>query len=105
MQSTALALMACENARASEPLYPLVPVYDEVVFCDLGFEPPWVMRQVEFTRKACEWAGIPFRVLDSPLYQDFMENGEPSASRGGRWGATATNPRCPTTAPSTTKLS
>lgn len=74
MQSTALALMACENARASEPLYPLVPVYDEVVFCDLGFEPPWVMRQVEFTRKACEWAGIPFRVLDSPLYQDFMEN-------------------------------
>lgn len=74
MQSTALALMACENAKAVKPLYPLVPVYDEVVFCDLGFEPPWVLRQVEFTRKACEWAGIPFRILDAPLYRDFMEN-------------------------------
>lgn len=74
MQSTALALMSCENARADKPPFPLVPVYDEVVFCDLGFEPPWVLRQVEFTRKACEWAGIPFKVLDSPLYRDFMEN-------------------------------
>lgn len=74
MQSTALALMSCENAKADESLFPLVPVYDEVVFCDLGFEPPWVLNQVEFTRKACEWAGIPFKVLDAPLYRDFMEN-------------------------------
>ena len=44
MQSTALALMSCENVDAErkghERPYPLVPVYDLVVFCDLGFEPP-----------------------------------------------------------------
>lgn len=50
------------------------PVYDVVIFCDLGMEPPWVKDQVEFTRKACEWAGIKFVVLDSPLYSDFMQN-------------------------------
>lgn len=78
MQSTALALMSCENAHAEENgqeiPFPLVPVYDLVVFCDLGFEPPWVLSQVEFTRKACEWAGLPFKVLPSPLYDDFMRN-------------------------------
>lgn len=78
MQSTALALMSCENAHAKEngqeAPFPLVPVYDLVVFCDLGFEPPWVLYQVEFTRKACEWAGLPFKVLPSPLYDDFMRN-------------------------------
>jgi len=58
MQSTALALMACENAKNPETPWPLVPVYDVVIFCDLGMEPPWVKDQVEFTRKACEWAGI-----------------------------------------------
>lgn len=78
MQSTALALMSCENAssqsKAQAIPYPAVPVYDLVVFCDLGFEPPWVMRQVEFIRNACGAAGIPFKVLDSPLYSDFMKN-------------------------------
>lgn len=74
MQSTALALMACENAKNAEHPYPLVPVYDIVVFCDLGFEPPWVLDQVEFTRRACEWAGIRFEKLDTPLYQDFVKN-------------------------------
>lgn len=75
MQSTALALMSCENAKAEEPFpHPLVPIYDEVAFCDLGFEPPWVKAQVEFTRKACEAAGISFKVLPSPLYEDFMRN-------------------------------
>lgn len=74
MQSTALALMACENAKNPETPWPLVPVYDVVIFCDLGMEPPWVKNQVEFTRKACEWAGIKFVVLDSPLYSDFMQN-------------------------------
>lgn len=74
MQSTALALMACENSQAAKPPFPLVPVYDEVVFCDLGFEPPWVLRQMKFTQRACERAGIPFRVLDAPLYKDFVEN-------------------------------
>lgn len=67
MQSTALALMACENAKNPETPWPLVPVYDVVIFCDLGMEPPWVKDQVEFTRKACEWAGVKFVVLDSPL--------------------------------------
>ena len=74
MQCTALALMACENAKNPETPWPLVPVYDVVIFCDLGMEPPWVKDQVEFTRKACEWAGIKFVVLDSPLYSDFMRN-------------------------------
>lgn len=78
MQSTALALMSCENANAKrkgqQPPFPLVPIYDLVVFCNLGFEPPWVMKQVEFTQKACEQTGIWFTVLESPLYNDFMEN-------------------------------
>lgn len=74
MQSTALALMACENAKNPDLPWPLVPVYDAVIFCDLGLEPPWVQKQVEFTRKACERAGIKFVVLDSPLYSDFMQN-------------------------------
>lgn len=75
MQSTALALMCCENAKAKGKVpYPLVPVYDAVIYCDLGLEPPWVYHQLEFTRKACEDAGIFFKVLDTPLYQDFLKN-------------------------------
>lgn len=73
MQSTALALMACENAR--EPgKHPLVPVYDLIAFCDLGMEPPWVMDQVEFIRSACREAGIRFEVLRSPLYEDYLND-------------------------------
>lgn len=107
MQSTALALMACENAKNPETPWPLVPAYDVVIFCDLGMEPPWVKDQVEFTRKACEWAGIKFVVLDSPLYSDFMRNsgsGAPSAYRGGRSGMTATSRKCRGTAPLTTRV-
>ena len=74
MQSTALALMACENAKNPDTPWPLVPIYDAVIFCDLGREPPWVKDQMEFTRRACELAGIKFVVLDSPLYSDFMRN-------------------------------
>lgn len=78
MQSTALALMACANASAvrdeREHPYPLVPIYDLVIFCDLGFEPPWVERQAEFVRKACENAGIWYKTLDTPLYQDLMRD-------------------------------
>ena len=75
MQSTALALMSCEKAITKNPnLYPDIPVYNAVIFCDLGLEPTWVMRQVEFTQQACEKAGIPFYILDTPLYQDFMRN-------------------------------
>lgn len=73
MQSTALALMACENVR-DPGRHPLVPVYDLVVFCDLGKEPPWVMEQVDFIRAACQAAGIRFVVLESPLYQDYLHD-------------------------------
>lgn len=73
MQSTALALMSCENAK-SPGKYPLVPVYDLIAFCDLGKEPPWVMKQVEFVKIACESAGIRFEVLTSPLYEDYLNN-------------------------------
>lgn len=74
MQSTALALMSCENAMGRPAPYPAVPVYDAVIFCDLGLEPPWVDDQMEFTRRACERSGISFYVLNAPLYQDFTEN-------------------------------
>lgn len=74
MQSTALALMSCENAIHKTPVHPLVPIYDAVIICDLGLEPHWVKDQMEFTRRACESAGIFFKVLDTPLYQDFMKN-------------------------------
>lgn len=73
MQSSALALMACENAK--EPgKHPLVPVYDLIVFCDLGKEPPWVLKQVEFLQRACEDAKIRFEILKAPLYQDYINN-------------------------------
>ena len=74
MQSTALALMSCENAKTGKIMHPWVPVYDAVIFCDLGLEPEWVNTQMEFTRKACEDAGIFFKVLNTPLYQHFIEN-------------------------------
>ena len=67
MQSTALALMACENVDAERKgrkrPYPLVPVYDLVIFCDLGFEPPWVMEQAEFVHRSCDVAGIRYEML------------------------------------------
>ena len=74
MQSTALALMSCEKAMTSSVLSPAVPIYDAILFCDLGFEPPWVMQQVEFIQKACNDAGIFFKILYSPLYADYMRN-------------------------------
>lgn len=73
MQSTALALMSCEKKMGKKD-YPLVPVYDAIIYCDLGKEPPWVYRQVEFIRKACEKCGIPFYILDTPLYDNYKEN-------------------------------
>ena len=36
MQSTALALMACEQAITGTSLYPDIPIYDAIIFCDLG---------------------------------------------------------------------
>lgn len=76
MQSTALALMSCENSIAKQKEHsmphPLVPIYDIVIFCDLGFEPTWVKAQSEFVRKACESVGIRYEQLDTPLYKDLM---------------------------------
>lgn len=74
MQSTALALMSCENAIVGRPVHPQVPIYDDVVFCDLGFEPPWVKTQADFVRRSCESAGIHYKEIKSPLYEDFMTN-------------------------------
>lgn len=79
MQSTALALMAIENAlfahlHPGEPLpWPLVPIYDLIVFCDLGAEMPWVYAQVDFIAKACRKADIPFVVIYTGLYELYME--------------------------------
>ena len=50
MQSTALALMSCENKKRGI-VYPEVPVYDLIVFCDMGWEPDWVYDQVQFIKK------------------------------------------------------
>ena len=76
MQSSALFLMACENALAKAkgrpPTWPLVPIYDVSVYCDLGFEPPWVMDQVKFLKRCGDSCGVPFVMLKSPLYEDFM---------------------------------
>ena len=82
MQSTALALMSCANklikeGRANEFNFTYtekVPIYDVIVFCDLGLEPSWVMDQVYFIQQACEWAGIPFYILESNLYEDYLDN-------------------------------
>lgn len=78
MQSSALHLMSCENAlakkRGEPPVWPQVPIYDISIFCDLGLEPPWVKKQVEFLADAGHSCGVPLVILDSPLYTDFMEN-------------------------------
>ena len=73
MQSTALALMSCEN-KMRGIIHKEVPIYDAVVFCDLGLEPYWVKDQVEFIKNACKKAGILFKIIDSNLYKDYMDN-------------------------------
>jgi len=90
MQSTALALMSCEKKMLmakmsrrnvqgqlslfSDEPYPEVPIYDCIIFCNLGYEAPWVYRQVDFIRRACARAEIPFVVLDTHLYDDYISN-------------------------------
>lgn len=78
MQSTALALMSCENAAAQAkklpPVHPQVPIYDLVIFCDLGFEAPWVLEQAMFVQEACCAFGIWYQQLDTLLYQDLMRD-------------------------------
>ena len=68
MQSTALALVSCEQAKG-KILHHEVPRYDAIIFCDLGIEPVWVPKQVKFIEAACKDCGIPFYVLRSDLYQ------------------------------------
>ena len=63
-QSTALALMSCENALSDKLKYPLVPIYDAVLFCNLGGEREWVYKQVDFIAKQCGMAKIPFYALN-----------------------------------------
>ena len=50
MPSTSLVGMACENAMRGYPVWPHVPVYDAVIFCDLHAEPTWVYEQADFAR-------------------------------------------------------
>ena len=73
MQSSALALMSCENVETLNK-YPMVPIYDLIVFCDLGKEPTWVYEQVDFVRNACRGARIKFVILQAPLYDDYLSN-------------------------------
>lgn len=72
VQSTALALMSCENALYGNH-FPEVPIYDAIIFCDLGLEPPWVYEQVEFLKKAT-YECIPFYIIDTYLHQDYIQN-------------------------------
>ena len=72
MPSTSLVGMACENAMQGYPVWPHVPVYDAVIFCDLHAEPTWVYEQADFAHRLCERAGIPFYTLDMDLYGDFI---------------------------------
>lgn len=82
MQSTALALVSCANKLIQEgkegqfsfTYEERVPIYDAVMFCDLGLEPAWVYSQVEFIKEACKWAGIPFYILNSDLYEDYSKS-------------------------------
>lgn len=74
MQSTALALMSCEKKKYGDDIYPEVPIYDAILFCDLGEEPSWVYDQVYFIQCACEDVGITFYVLESNLHAHYVEN-------------------------------
>ena len=71
MQSTALALISCDQTR-SKVVHPQVPRYDAIIYCDLGCEPAWVADQVRFIERACVDCNIPFYILQSNLYQDYM---------------------------------
>ena len=74
MPSTTLVGMSCENAMRGYAVWPEVPVYDAVIFCDLHAEPTWVYEQAAFSARLCAKAGIPFYKLDADLYRDFLQN-------------------------------
>lgn len=66
--------MSCDNVLHPEK-FPLVPVYDAILFCDLGGEREWVYRQVHFIKEQCMNVGIPFYVLKNKnLKEDYMQN-------------------------------
>ena len=73
MQSTALALISCEQTQG-KIVYTEVPRYDAIIYCDLGIEPAWVPEQVKFIETVCRSSGIPFYILRSNLYRDYMQN-------------------------------
>jgi len=74
-QSTALALMSVENKLKGRFIHDKVPIYDAIVFCDLGAEAYWVYEQVRFIEKACTAVGIPFYVLtEKNLYKDYLNS-------------------------------
>lgn len=70
--STTLVGMACENAMRGYHVWPEVPIYDAVIFCDLHAEPSWVYRQAAFAADLCRRASIPFYKLDVDLYGDYL---------------------------------
>ena len=66
--------MSCDNVL-NPGKFPLVPVYDSVLFCDLGGERDWVYRQVDFLKEQCTEVGIPFYILrNKNLKDDYMKN-------------------------------
>lgn len=73
-QSTALELMSCDNVLHPNK-FPLVPIYDAILFCDLGGERNWVYDQVWFIGEICKEVGIPFYVLSNKnLKEDYICN-------------------------------
>lgn len=71
--STVPALMSRENVETPGK-YPRIPVYDAIIFCDLGLEAPWVYEQVRFVMERCSEVGIPVIILRTDLYDSFIEN-------------------------------
>jgi hypothetical protein len=73
-QSTALSLMSCDNVMHPNK-FPLIPIYDAILFCDLGGERKWVYEQVNFIKRACKKVGIPFIILsERNLKEDYVSN-------------------------------
>lgn len=73
MQSTALALMSCANAQGWGD-HRQVPVYDAIIYVDMGLEPPWVAEQVRFVQRRCRESGVAFYLLKSSLHDDYMRS-------------------------------
>lgn len=66
--------MSCDNVLHPNK-YPLVPVYDAIIFCDLGGEREWVYSQVDFINGQCIEVGIPFYILRRKnLKEDYIKN-------------------------------